>query len=89
MISLEKEMEIYSSILAYRILLTEEPCRLQFIGSLRVGCDLAYIHTHFNPRASKASSHGGSKWFLKLITLRKKKSIVAKEVESKWLKKIR
>ena len=82
-------MVTYPSVLAWRIPWTEEPGGLQFIGSLRVGCDLAYIHTHFNPRASKASSHGGSKWFLKLITLRKKKSIVAKEVESKLLKKIR
>ena len=33
---LEKEMAIHSSILAWRIPWTEEPGRLQFIGSQRV-----------------------------------------------------
>ena len=36
---LEKEMATYSSILAWRIPWTEEPGRLQFMGSQRVGHD--------------------------------------------------
>ena len=36
---LEKGMVIYSSILAWRIPWTEEPGRLQFMGSQRVGHD--------------------------------------------------
>ena len=37
--SLEKEMETPSSILAWKIPWMEEPCRLQSMGSLRVGHD--------------------------------------------------
>ena len=37
--SLEKEMAILSSILAWRIPWTEEPGRLQSMGSLKVGQD--------------------------------------------------
>ena len=37
---LEKEMAAHSSILAWRIPWTEEPDRLQFMGSPRVGQDL-------------------------------------------------
>ena len=37
--SLEKEMAIYSSILAWRIPWTEEPGGLQFMGSQRVRHD--------------------------------------------------
>ena len=36
---LEKEMAIHSRILAWRIPWTEEPGKLQFVGSQRVGCD--------------------------------------------------
>ena len=36
---LEKEMAIHSSILAWRILWTENPSRLQSTGSQRVGHD--------------------------------------------------
>ena len=36
---LEKGMAAHSSILAWRIPLTEEPGKLQFMGSLRVGHD--------------------------------------------------
>ena len=36
---LEKEMVTHSSILAWRIPWIEEPARLQFIGSPRVGHD--------------------------------------------------
>ena len=35
--SLEKEMATHSSILAWRIQWTEEPGRLQYMGSQRVG----------------------------------------------------
>ena len=36
---LEKEIAIYSSILVWKILWTEEPDRLQFMGSQRAGHD--------------------------------------------------
>ena len=36
---LEKEMAIHSSILAWRILWTEEPGGLQSMGFQRVGCE--------------------------------------------------
>ena len=36
---LEKEMATHSSILAWRILWTEEPSRIQPMGSQRVGCN--------------------------------------------------
>jgi len=39
MYALEKEMATHSSILAWRIPCTEEPGRLQFMGSLGVGHD--------------------------------------------------
>ena len=39
--SLEKEMATHSSILAWKIPWTEEPGRLQSMGSQRVGHDLA------------------------------------------------
>ena len=38
---LEKDMTTYSSVLAWRIPWTEEPGRLQSMGSQRVGHDLA------------------------------------------------
>ena len=38
---LEKEMATHSSILAWKILWTEEPGRLQSIGLQRVGHDLS------------------------------------------------
>ena len=41
---LEKEMAIHSSILAWRIPWTEEPGRLQPMGSRTVGHDLATRH---------------------------------------------
>ena len=43
---LEKEMATYSSILAWKIPWTEEPGRLQSMGSQRVGHNLA---TELNP----------------------------------------
>ena len=36
---LEEEMATHSSTLAWKIPWTEEPCRLQFMGSQRVGHD--------------------------------------------------
>ena len=39
--SLEEEMEIHSSILAWEIPWTEEPGGLQSLGSQRIGHDLA------------------------------------------------
>ena len=36
---LEKEMATHSSTLAWKITWTEEPCRLQSVGSQRVGHD--------------------------------------------------
>ena len=45
----EKGMSTHSSILAWRIPVTEEPGGLQSMGSQRVGHDLsnlAYTHTH-------------------------------------------
>ena len=39
--ALEKEMATHSSVLAWRILWTEKPGRLQSMGSLRVGRDWA------------------------------------------------
>ena len=36
---LEKEMATHSSVLAWKIPWTEEPCRLQSMGSQRVGHD--------------------------------------------------
>ena len=43
---LEEEMATHFSILAWKILWTEEPDRLQSRGSERVGHDWAYTHTH-------------------------------------------
>ena len=40
---LEKEMAIHSNILAWKIPRTEEPGRLQSMGSQRVGHDLNYV----------------------------------------------
>ena len=37
--SLEEDMATHSSILSWRIPWTEEPCRLQSMGSQRVGHD--------------------------------------------------
>ena len=42
--SLEEGMATHSSILAWRIPWTEKPGGLQFMGSQRVGHDLACVH---------------------------------------------
>ena len=51
---LEKEMATLSSILAWIIQWTEEPGRLQFMGSQRVGHDLVTKQQH--------------NWFYDLVT---------------------
>ena len=38
-VPLEKEMATHASVLAWRILWTEEPCRLQFLKSQRIRHD--------------------------------------------------
>ena len=43
---LEKELATHSSIHAWKTLRTEEPGRLQFMGSQRVGHHLATDHKH-------------------------------------------
>ena len=45
---LEKEMAIHSSTIAWKIPWTEEPGRLQSMGSHRVGHDCATNHTSHN-----------------------------------------
>ena len=44
---LEEEMATHSSILAWRILWTEETGKLQSMGSQRVGHDLTTEHVYF------------------------------------------
>ena len=46
---LEKGMVTQSSILAWRILWTEEPSGRQSMGLKRVGCDWACTHVHVYP----------------------------------------
>ena len=53
---LEKEMATHSSILAWRILWTEEPGGLQFMGLQRVGDDWAtktLLHPNHNRSKNK------------------------------------
>ena len=45
---LEKEMANHSSTLAWKIPWTEEPSRLQSVGSQRVGHDSAFTSLHFS-----------------------------------------
>src|SRR5574340_456390 len=47
--SLEKEMATHSSILAWKIPWTEEPDRLESMGSQRVGYDLATEYAYNIP----------------------------------------
>ena len=48
---LEQEMETHSSILARKIAWTEEPSRLQYMGSQRVGQDWARTHLKYNEQS--------------------------------------
>ena len=57
--SLEKEMATHSSILAWRIQWTEEPGRLQSMGSQRVGHDWA-TSLHFTLRTVKIFTQKGT-----------------------------
>ena len=47
---LEKEIAIYSNILAWRIPWTEEPDRLQSVRLQRVRHDCTHTHTHTHTR---------------------------------------
>ena len=49
---LEKEMTIHSSTIAWKIPWTEEPGRLQSMGSQRVGHDWATSLSHYHPGGS-------------------------------------
>ena len=57
---LEEGMEAHSSILAWRIPWTEEPGRLQFIGSQRV---------KHNPQPKRLSTHASCVSFLSCCNL--------------------
>ena len=56
--SLEEEMATHSSILAWRMPWTEEPGRLQSVGSRRVGCN---FHIHFFSRTKICISFGAGR----------------------------
>ena len=53
---LEEDMTTHSSILALKISWTEEPGRLQFKGSQRVGHDLVTEHTHTGPGQTRSQT---------------------------------
>ena len=53
--SLEKRMATHSNILAWRIPWTEEPRRLQSVGSQRVRCDWATLNVFYNEDYSNQS----------------------------------
>ena len=61
-LALEKEVTTYSSILAWRIPWTEEPGRLQFMGSQRVGHNWATYHSSLTH--SRIGMHPVVKLFL-------------------------
>ena len=67
---LEKEMATHSSTLAWKIPWTEEPCRLQSMGSQRVGHDLATSLTQ--------------QLIIELRTLRSRDVGMCSEFQSKW-----
>ena len=51
-------MAPYSSTLAWKIPWTEEPGRLQSMGSLRVGHDFTFTFTlHFHPLEKEMATH--------------------------------
>ena len=55
--TLEKEMTTHSSILAWKILWTEEPSRLQSMGSQRVGHDWVTSHIQSVNRPRSGPKH--------------------------------
>ena len=57
-------MAIPSSILAWRIPLTEEPGGLQSMGLQRVGHDWVNTHTHTHTHTHTTKHPCGSNWFL-------------------------
>ena len=56
MVSLEKSMAPHSSSLAWKIPWTEEPGRLQSMGSLRVGQDYTFAF-HFHALEKEMATH--------------------------------
>ena len=60
---LEKEIAIYSSILAWRIPWTEEPDRLHSVGLQRVRYDWAHTHTHKLTEFTLKPHFSGCWWF--------------------------
>ena len=60
--SLEKEMATHSSILAWRIPLTEEPGRLESMGSQRVGHEWGTITHSFKHFAKHFNRHYLTAW---------------------------
>ena len=62
---LEKEMAIHSSTLAWKIPWTEEPGRLQSMGSQRVGHDwVTSLHLAFFRTSSGTNISFRNRWFL-------------------------
>ena len=57
---LEKEMAIHSSAIAWKIAWTEEPGRLQSMGSQRVGHDCATSPTHSLTHSAGKESTGNA-----------------------------
>ena len=53
---LEKELAPHSSVLAWRIPWTEEPGALHFMGSKRVGHDLATEQSRYNEEVKSYSA---------------------------------
>ena len=54
---LKKEMATYSSILAWKIPWTDEPCGIKFMGSQRVGHDrVTNTHTHSGTKSNKTGA---------------------------------
>ena len=56
MITPEKAMAPHSSTLAWQIPWTEKPCRLQSMGSLRVGHDFTFTF-HFHALEKEMATH--------------------------------
>ena len=65
--ALEKEMATHSSTLAWKILWTEEPGGLQFLGSQRVGHNWATSVFHFQPLGQTLVNCISSLWLLQYI----------------------
>ena len=66
---LEKELAAHSNILIWRIPWTEEPGRLQSMGSLRVVCNWAHTHTRTRYSHSYQESQNGFQKDLKYIII--------------------